>query len=175
MSLSEYTDSYGATVLDHLLGMVAHLQADSPICLAFIEDGISTVLDLLSLTEEDINNLEYSDGFDRRSLHKGNKGLVCILIAYIRKLQENPDFDILVDYSTVSSNGFAYYRAHEPLSPLPPSPMMTPPFKSPTPFPPLLNLNHSMVRRERKLSRDTRYFDDDLFNLKRGTVWDANI
>jgi hypothetical protein len=70
MSIVEYTESHGAAILDHLLSDVAGLPADSPIRLALTEDGISTVVCLLSLTEGDIDTLQYTDGTLKKSLHR---------------------------------------------------------------------------------------------------------
>lgn len=70
MSMVEYTESHGAAILDHLLGGVAGLPADSPIRLALAEDGISTVVSLLTLSEGDIDTLQYTDGTERRFLHR---------------------------------------------------------------------------------------------------------
>jgi hypothetical protein len=137
MSILQYTDLYGANVLKHLLDDVAGLPSDSPIRTALVEEGITTVVNLLNLLDEDINTLSYFDGADMRLLHKGARSMLCLLIAYIRKFQADPQFDLLVDYTQLNSTGFAYFRIQEPPTPSIDSPMMTPPLKSPTPVPPL--------------------------------------
>jgi hypothetical protein len=104
-----YSGDHGVAVLTHLLGAVALLPDHSPIRMAFKEEEIVTVGDLLTLTEEDIITLQYTGKEGRAGLNRGERGMVRSLIAYIRRLQENPMFDIYVDYPMIKPTGFAYF------------------------------------------------------------------
>jgi hypothetical protein len=81
MSILQFTNSYGANDLKHLLDDIAGLPADAPIHTALAEEGITTVVNLLNLSDEDLNTLSYFNGQDMR-LHIRELG-VCFAFSLL--------------------------------------------------------------------------------------------
>jgi hypothetical protein len=108
MSLQDYSTDHGSAILTHLLGKVALLPESSPIWAVLKDEGISTIGDLLSLTEDDISALSFTEDETWRPLPRGLRNLIRLLINYIRSLQSE-EFDIYLDYTKIDSVGFAYY------------------------------------------------------------------
>jgi hypothetical protein len=157
MSLQDYSTDHGSAILTHLLGKVALLPESSPIWAVLKDEGISTIGDLLSLTEDDISALSFTEDETWRPLLRGLRNLIRLLINYIRSLQSE-EFDIYLDYTKIDSVGFAYYRTQPTSSPSVPSPMMSPPFKSPTPFQPVHSATSAAESFRRSIKKDPSLF-----------------
>jgi hypothetical protein len=155
----KYTTKVGVTILQYLIEDVVCQPPGSPIRLALAEEGVDHVSTLLILTEQDINTLVYTSDGKQLKLQKGAKGLIRLLIAYIRKLQNDDGFNLLDDYRKLDRNGFEFYRLNTPITPSAfPSPMKSPPpFKSPAPLMPSERQNAIELFR-RTIKRDPSQF-----------------
>ncbi len=133
----KYSAAVGATILTYLLEDVAGQPQGSPVHLALSEEGVDSVSSLLTLTEQDINTLAYTSEGKAVKLHKGAKGLIRLLIAYVRSFQDDQEFNLLVDYRKLDRDSFESFRLNIPITPSAfPSPMSPLPFKSPAPVMP---------------------------------------
>ena len=103
---TRYSAEVGAIILKYLLEDVAGQPDDSRIHMALSEEGVDSVSSLLTLTEQDINTLAYTSEGKQVKLHKGAKGLLRLLIAYVRNSQEEPEFNLLNDYPKLDQDGF---------------------------------------------------------------------
>jgi hypothetical protein len=106
--------------------------------IVLVSSNVDTVSSLLTLTEQDISTLVDTSHGKHLKLHKGAKGLIHLLIDYIRNLQDDDGFNSLEDYRKLDCDGFEFSHLNTPITPSDfPSPInLPPPFKSPVPLMP---------------------------------------
>jgi hypothetical protein len=109
-STMAYTAEAGAAILTFILENVIGQAPGSPIHQSLEEEGIDTISSLLTLTEQDINTLAYTSDGKQARLHKGAKGLIRLIIAYIRNFQDDPDFNLITEYKKLTREGFESFR-----------------------------------------------------------------
>ena len=96
-----------ATTYDHFLQNIASLQPNCVIRKSLYLYGIRSLLDLLELSIEDIQTLEYTDiNGNCISLHHGGQGLVCALNAYIRYLVRDRRIKL---FTSITQSDFNMY------------------------------------------------------------------
>ena len=104
-SVSTRTDI--ATTYDHFLQNIASLQTHYVIYKSLYFYGTRSLLDLLELSIEDIQTLEYTDiNGNCISLHHGGQGLVCALNAYIRYLVRDRRIKL---FTSITQSDFNMY------------------------------------------------------------------
>ena len=123
-----WTESIAA--LTHILNDVFERGDGTPLSEAMEQHGITEMLDLISLCQEDIDSLTYLDPEDTDNLVKlsiGDKNVIRTFLAYVNHRADNGD-PIGDTWTSITHDMFAEYRnGNRTTAPAPTAAAPTPP------------------------------------------------
>ena len=96
-------------VFNHVLNVVLDRNDSSSLKTSLLKEGIADIFDLITITDDIIDNLNYKDSADNTlcAVRKGDKMLLRCFLAYHQLLEE---LTSAIDYKSITQADFDSYR-----------------------------------------------------------------